>query len=128
MTAPTWMNGVIADFGRAAGVSGLSLNANGAVALTFANGVTLRLEYTGDALIVAVTFRIVRNAPSIRRLLSLANPQAVRGGVRLRAGIIAKTGAAVVASILPERDVTMPLVSAAFNALWRAAEETGGAA
>ena len=127
MTAPAWMNGVIADFGHAAGVDGLSLNANGAAALKFANGVTLRLEYTGEELVVAVTFGIPHSAASLRRLLAIANPR-TPGAIRLRSGIIAKTGAAVVAARLRERDVTLPQVNAAFNALWRAAEETGGAA
>lgn len=123
--APTWMNAVIADFGRAAGAGGLSLNANGSAALKFANGVSLRFEYTGEELVVAVTFNITHDAATVRRLLATANPRAA-SGVRLRAGIIHKTGTAVVAARLPERDVTLPVVNATFSVLWRTAEEIGG--
>ena len=125
MMAPTWMNAVIADFGHAAGAGGLSLNANGAAALKFANGISLRFEYTGEELVVAVTFRIMHDAMTIRRLLAVANPR-IASGVRFRAGIIPKTGAAVVATRIPERDVTLPTVNATFSALWRMAEEIGG--
>ncbi len=126
MTAPSWLNAVISDFGHAAGVSKLALNATGAAALKFANGVSLRFEYTGDELVVAVTFGLPHGVAAIRRLLSLANPLRA-GGLRLRAGIIAKTGLAVVAARIPEREVTLPVVNMAFDALWRAAQETGGA-
>lgn len=126
MTVPAWMNAVIADFGHAAGVEGLSLGAKGAAVLKFANGVSLKLEYTGEVLVVAVAFRVLHSPASIRRLLAIANPQAMRRP-RLRSGIIPKTGEAVAMVVLPEREVTLPLLSAAFNALWRAAEETGGA-
>ncbi len=127
MTAPSWLNAVIADFGRAAGVAKLALNANGAAALKFANGVSLRFEYTGDELAIAATFALARGAAAVRRLLALANPRRA-GGLKLRAGVVAKTGLAVVAVRIPERDVTLPLVNMAFQALWRAAQETGGAA
>lgn len=127
MTAPTWMNAVISDFGRAAGAEGLALNAAGSSALRFANGSALRFEYTGDELVVAMTFRLVPDVSALRRLMALANPKASRG-MRFRAGIIPKTGAAVVAVRLPERDVTLPTVNTVFSALWRVADEIGGVA
>ena len=127
MTAPGWMSAVISDFGRAAGAGGLKLNAAGAAALSFANGAALRFEYTGEELVVAVTFALPYGAAAVRRLLALANPRFARE-FRFRAGIVAKTGRAVVAVRLPERDVTLPVLNAAFNALWRAADETGGVA
>ena len=126
MTAPAWLNSVVADFGRAAGVDGFALGPSGSSAVRFANGSTLRFEYVSEELAVAMTFRLARDASAVRRLLSLANPMAARGGVRIRSGIIPKTGAAVVAVRLPERDVTLPAVNAAFAALWRAVDETGG--
>lgn len=127
MTAPTWMNAVISDFGRAAGAEGLAINAAGSSALRFANGSALRFEYTGDELVVAMTFRLVPDVSALRRLMALANPKASRG-MRFRAGIIPKTGAAVVAVRLPERDVTLPTVNTVFSALWRVADEIGGVA
>ena len=127
MTAPTWMNAVIADFGHAAGVEGLALNASGASAIRFSNGAALRFEYVNEELVVSMTFSISRSTSAIRRLLSIANPRALRG-MRFRAGILPKSGAAVVAVRLPERDVTLPVVNSIFAALWRFAEEIGGVA
>ncbi len=127
MTVPPWLNAVIADFGHAAGVSKFALNASGAAALNFANGFSLRFEYTGDELVVAMTFGVPRGSAAIRRLLALANPRRT-GALGLRAGIVAKNGLAVAAARIPEREVTLPIVNMAFDMLWRAAQEIGGAA
>ena len=43
MTAPVWMNAVITEFGRSAGVNGLVLNASGAAQLDFETGVSLNI-------------------------------------------------------------------------------------
>ena len=122
MTAPVWMNAVIGDFGRAAGLDGLALNDRGAAALKFENGASLRLEYVGEELVVAM---MVPSA-DVKRLLSLSHPRA-RYGFRVRTGIIPKTREAVMAVRFAERDVTLPRVSAAFELLWRLAGEIGGA-
>ena len=122
MTAPVWMNAVIGDFGRAAGLDGLALNDRGAAALKFENGASLRLEYVGEELVVAMTVP----SADVKRLLSLSHPRA-RYGFRVRTGIIPKTHEAVMAVRFAERDVTLPHVSAAFELLWRLAGEIGGA-
>ena len=72
MTAPVWMNAVIGDFGRAAGLNGLALNERGAAALKFADGTALRLEYADGTLVVAMTVP----SADVRRLLSLSHPNA----------------------------------------------------
>ena len=123
MTAPVWMNSVIGDFGRAAGIGDLALNARGAAALDFENGSSLRLEYTGGELVVAVTMP----ASDLKRLLALSHPRA-RHGFTVRTGVLAKSGRAVMAARIPERDVTLPRLNAAFGVLWRLAGENGGAA
>lgn len=123
MTAPVWMNAVIGEFGRAAGLDGLTLNERGAAALKFEDGASLRLEYGGDALVVAMTVP----AADVKRLLSLSHPKA-RTSFRIRAGVLPKTGEAIMAIRLAERDVTLPRVSGAFELLWRLAREIGGAA
>ena len=122
MTAPVWLNAVIGDFGRAAGIGALALNERGAAALRFENGTSLRLEYTGAELVVAVTVP----SADLKRLLSFSHPKA-RYGFRVRTGIVPKTGEAVLAVRLAERDVTLPRVNAVFGLLWRLAGETGGA-
>ena len=121
MTAPVWLNAVIGDFGRAAGIGTLALNERGAAALRFENGTSLRLEYTGAELVVAVTVP----SADLKRLLSFSHPKA-RYGFRVRTGIVPKTREAVLAVRLAERDVTLPRVNAVFGLLWRLAGETGG--
>ncbi|MBP5285928.1 MAG: hypothetical protein ILO34_07495 [Kiritimatiellae bacterium] len=121
MTPPAWMSAVVRDFGRAAGIDSLSLNGRGAAVLKFENGFSLRFEYIGEELAVAMT------APTadIRRLLSFSHPRA-RYGFRVRTGIVPKTRDAVLAIRLEERNVTLPRLSAAFELLWRLAGEAGG--
>ena len=123
MMAPIWMNAVIGDFGRAAGLGSLALNDRGAAVLKFENGASLRLEYTGAELVMAITIQ----ARDVKRLLSLSHPKA-RFGLRVRTGIMQKTREAVMAVRLAERDVTLPHVNAAFDLLWRLSGEIGGAA
>ena len=122
MTSPVWMNAVIGDFGRAAGISGLALNERGAAALRFETGASFRLEYTGRELVMAMT----TTTADLKRLLSQAHPQA-RHGLRVRAGVVPKTKEAVLAVRIAERDVTLPRLNAAFGVLWRLAGEIGGA-
>ena len=122
-TAPAWMVAVIRDFGRAAGLNDLVLNGRGAVAFRFETGRSLRLEYTGSELVMAITLP----SADLKRLRAAAHPMA-RHGVRARAGILRKTGEAVVAVRIAERDVTLPRLDASFGALWRIAGEVGGSA
>lgn len=123
MMVPVWMNAVIGDFGKVAGLARLALNERGVAALRFENGSALRLEYTGAELVVAMTVP----SADVKRLLSLSHPKA-RYGFRVRAGIVPKTREAVMAVRIAERGVTLPRVSGAFELLWRLAGEIGGAA
>lgn len=123
MTAPVWMNAVIGDFGRSAGLGNLALNERGAAVLKFETGASLRLEYTGEELVVAMTFP----AADVKRLLALSHPKA-RFGFPVRTGIMPRTGEAVVAARMKERDVTLPHVNGVFGTLWRLVGEIGGAA
>ncbi len=123
MTPPVWMNAVIGDFGRAAGIGDLALNDRGAAALAFENGCTLRLEYAFEELVMAMTMP----AGDLKRLLSMSHPKA-RYGFKVRTGLLAKSGKAVLAIRLKERDATLPNVDAAFHVLWRLSSEMGGAA
>ena len=123
MTAPAWMNAVIRDFGRAAGLGDLVLNERGAAALRFETGASLRFEYTGTEFVVAMTMPSV----DLKRLLGFSHPEA-RFGFKVKTGVLAKTGEAVMAVRLAERNVTLPQLNAVFGVLWRIAGEMGGAA
>ena len=125
MTAPSWINAVIGDFARAAGIGGLALNERGAAAFRFENGVTLRFEYRAGELVVAAAVPAANDAATARRLLAYAHPDA-RPAVR--AGYLVKAGCAVFAVRIPEQDVTLPAVNVAFDTLWRIATEFGGVA
>ena len=65
------------------------------------------------------------DAASAARLLGYAHPDA-HFAFRLRTGYIAKSGRAVFAIKIADRDVTLPAVNAAFALLWRLAMEFGG--
>ena len=127
MTAPAWLGAVIRDFGHAAGADGFALNERGAAALTFETGASLRLEYTGTELVMAITLPWLGSADSLKRILAFSHPRA-RYGFRIRTGIIAKSNRLIAAVRLAERDVTLPQVNSAFAVLWRIAGEIGGGA
>ncbi len=127
MTAPTWIDSAVGQFGRAAGLGELSLGEKGVVALKFQNGLVLRFEYAFDSLYVAMTVSARLDVSAARRLLAYSHPDA-RFGFRLRTGYLAKSGRAVFAVKLAGREVTLPSINAAFAMLWRVATEFEGAA
>jgi len=127
MTSPVWMNAVIAEFGRAAGIGDLALNERGAAALKFNTGVDFRLEYTGSELVMSMSVAKHVDMDVLKRLLTFSHPMA-RHGFRVRTGCSPKTHRPTMAIRFAERDVTLPAVNAAFAVLWRLAEEIGGAA
>ena len=127
MTAPAWIEAVVREFGRAAGLAGLAFNERGAAAITFENGSALRLEYAFDSLVVALTVPVRLDPAAAARLLAYAHPEA-RYGFKLRAGYLAKGGRAVFAARLADREVTLPALNSVFSVLWRIGQEFGGVA
>ena len=125
MTAPGWIASLVGDFGKAAGLSSLSLNGRGTAAIAFENGFGLRFEYVEGELVVAVTVPAYLDAARAKALLAYAHPEA-RLGFRVRAGYLPRSGKAVFAVRIQERDVTLPMVNQAFAVLWRIAQEFGG--
>jgi len=126
MTAPAWIDSAIGEFGKSAGLGTLSLGDRNAAVLSFQNGLVLRFEYAFNSLSVAITVPMRLDAVSASRILGYAHPDA-RFGFRLRTGYLAKSGRAVFAVMLADRDVTLPAINAAFALLWRIALEAGGA-
>ena len=125
MTAPGWIASLVGDFGKAAGLSSLSLNGRGTAAIAFENGFGLRFEYVEGELVVAVTVPVFLDVGRTKALLSYAHHEA-RLGFRVRAGYLPRSGKAVFAVRIQERDVTLPMVNQAFAVLWRIAQEFGG--
>ena len=127
MTAPDWIDAIVRDFGRSAGLSNFTLNERGAAAASFDNGVTLHFEYAADALMMSVTVPVALDAARAAALLAYAHPDAGLG-LRVRGGYLVARGCAVFAVRLASRDATLPAVNRAFDVLWRVAQEFGGAA
>ena len=124
--APVWLDDIVREFGRSAGLSDFSLNDRGAAAATFETGAQLRFEYAFESLVVALSFPYPASDPAAaRRLLVAAHPGA-RAPFKLRAGLLAKSGRAILAARFPEREATLPAVNAAFSALWRLSEDLAG--
>ena len=124
--APVWLDDIVREFGRSAGLSEFALNDRGAAAVTFETGAQLRFEYAFESLVVALSFPYPCGDPAAaRRLLAAAHPGA-RPGFKLRAGLLEKSGRAILAARFPEREATLPAVNAAFSALWRLAEDLAG--
>lgn len=129
MTAvPDWIDAVVRDFGRGAGLDAFALNERGVAALRFEDGRALRFEYVNDELAVAMSAPARNDAATARRILAIAHPSAARDGLYVRAGYLEKTGCAVFAVRFAARDVTRPALERAFGVLWRIASECGGAA
>ena len=119
MRAPNWIEGVVRDFGRGAGIDDFALNDRGAAAFRF--------EYGREELVLLVSVPCANGPAAARRLLAFAHPDA-RFGAHVRACYLAKSGCAAFAVRLAATEVTMPALNAAFGALWRVAKEFGGAA
>lgn len=127
MTAPSWIDTAVRDFGRGAGLEDFALNDRGVAAVRFENGLALRFEYALGELVVAMTVPLPNTAESARRILACSHPDA-RYGAKVRAGYLAKAGCAVFAVRQAPGDVTLPVLNTVFGALWRIATEAGGAA
>ncbi len=119
---PSWLNDVVAAFGRQMGLTRFALDARGVAGVRFENGLALRFEYADEALLVSMGVAAGDDAATMRRLLGAVHPAAQRGGLRLRAAYLAKRGEAVYAVRLAERGVTLAALGEAFQALWQAAE------
>lgn len=119
---PSWLNDVVAAFGRQMGLTRFALDARGVAGVRFENGLALRFEYADEALLVSMGVAAGDDAATMRRMLGAVHPAAQRGGLRLRAAYLAKRGEAVYAVRLAERGVTLAALGEAFQALWQAAE------
>ena len=126
MRAPDWIESAVREFGRASGVSSLSLGEKGVLSLTFENGVNVAFEYLEGRLAVTASVPSPADPASISRILLRANPRNAKSR-RVRSGYLQKSSRAVFAILVPDVDVTTPVMNSVFSTLWQAAVETGGA-
>lgn len=123
MNLPDWLNDTVRGFGRQLGLSTLALNERGAAGVRFDNGTALRLERTDGALTVFVTVAGQPSGEALRTLLAEAHPAAGGGRRRVvRAACSLRTGEALLAVRIGERDVGVTSLSDAFHDLWERAE------
>ena len=115
--APDWIASALDEFGRGLGLKTLALNDVDAVSLRFENGWRLRFEYADEALNVMITMEYGRDESDVTRVLMAANPDMERP-YPLRAGYLADGGEAVLSIRLPEREVSLVTLDAAFQTLW----------
>ena len=117
---PDWIASTLDEFGRGLGLKALALNDVDAVSLRFENGWRLRFEYADESLNVMITMDFGRDESEVTRVLLAASPDAERP-YPLRAGYLADSGEAVLAIRLPEREVSLVTLDAAFQTLWSVA-------
>ena len=118
---PAWLNGIVREFASGMGLKDFVLNADGAAALRFENGVGLRFEWAMDFLTLSMHLDSPHDAAAVKLLLSASDPLR-RGEFAIRAGIAADPQRAVFAVRLEPAEVTLGNLDAAVSELWRATE------
>ena len=124
MVPPHWMNEVIAEFGRSAGIDGFSFGANATAALGFESGASLVFEYAYSSLIVMMTVPVALDSSVAEKALKFALPER-RGEFRIKAGFLSEKGRVFFAVRLPHDEVTLPVINSAFSYLRRLADQFG---
>ena len=124
MVPPHWMNEVIAEFGRSAGIDGFSFGANATAALGFESGASLVFEYAYSSLIVMMTVPVALDSSVAEKALKFVMPER-RGEFRIKAGFFSEKGRVFFAVRLPHDEVTLPVINSAFSYLRRLADQFG---
>ena len=118
---PAWLNDIVREFGSGMGLKDFALNADGAAALRFENGVALRLEYAMNFLSLSMSVESPQDAASVKLLLTASDPLR-RGAFAVRTGIAGNPPRAVFTVRLEPSEVTLGNLDAAMAELWRATE------
>ena len=124
MEPPHWMNEVIAEFGRSAGIDGFSFGANATAALGFESGASLVFEYAYSSLVVMMTVPVALDSSVAEKALKFVMPER-RGEFRIKAGFLSEKGRVFFAVRLPHDEVTLPVINSAFSYLRRLADQFG---
>lgn len=122
MTAvPGWLDDAVRGFAAGMGLGTFALNADGAAALRFENGIVFRLEYAADSLTLSMSVESPEDVSAVKLLLAASDPLR-RNAFAVRTGMLGKPPRAVFAVRLRSADVTPGNLDAAMEELWRAAE------
>lgn len=118
---PAWLNDIIREFASGMGLKDFAINAGGAAALRFENGVGLRLEYAMDSLSLSMSVESPHDAAAVKLLLTASDPLR-RGAFAVRTGIAGNPSRAVFTVRLEPAEVTLGNLDAAMTELWRTME------
>lgn len=119
---PDWLNEIVRAFGRQMNLTRFELNERGAAGVRFENGLSFRLEYARESLMVMAGVPVPPDAEALKRLLVSVHPSAVRSHP-MRAAYLAKTGEAVFICRLDEREASVTSLESVFRLLWGAADQ-----
>jgi type III secretion system chaperone SycN len=103
------------------GLKDFVLNADGAAALRFENGVALRFEYAMDFFSLSMSVESPQDVAAVKLLLSASDPLR-RGAFAVRTGTAGNPPRAVFTVRLEPAEVTLGNLDAAMAELWRATE------
>lgn len=124
MAPPHWMNEVLAEFGRSAGIDGFSFGANATAALGFESGASLVFEYAYSSLVVMMSVPVPADSQIAAKALQFVMPER-RGDFRVKAGVLLEKGRVFFAVRLPHDEVSLPVINSAFSHLRRLADQFG---
>ncbi len=125
--APQWLDEILNEFGRGAGLQHFTLGEQGVAALEMSHGMMLSFEYTYPQLTVMVTVEVAKDVETAQKVLLLADPDR-QGQLLIRSGLMPRSDRAFFATILKHEDVTLPLLTTTFAELRRLAERFVGGA
>ena len=118
---PSWLNDIVREFASGMGLKDFALNADGAAALRFENGVGLRFEYAMDFLSLSMSVESPQDAANVKLMLTASDPLR-RGGFAIRTWLAGNPSRAVFTVRLEPAEVTLGNLDAAMAELWRATE------
>ena len=118
---PAWLNDIVREFASGMGLKDFALNADGAAALRFENGVVLRFEYAMDFFSLSMSVESPQDVAAVKLLLSASDPLR-RGEFAVRTGTAGNPPRAVFTVRLEPAAVTLGNLDAAMAELWRATE------
>ncbi len=125
--APRWLDEIIAEFGRGAGIQNLSLGERGVAALVGDNGIALVLEYVYPNMMVRMTAELKKTPEAAKKVLLFSEPDR-QGKFVIRSGFMPREDKAFFAVSLPHDSVTLPILNDVFRELRRLAERFAGGA
>ena len=119
---PDWLNDIVRAFGRQMGLERFELNERNAAGVRFENGLSFRLEYAHESLVMLAGFAALPQGDVLKRVLMSVHPD-MRQQPPLRAGYLSRTGEVVFMVRLYERDVTVTALETVFRQLWNVVDQ-----